>query len=102
MSCSVRSARQASLRLLVRENSTGTVVTARPLLPRPPLTTPLIFVPFLVRGLVGRLEPEALVERTMCENDRRSVWVRATEAGRERLAAARPTHRTVLRQQAPS
>jgi DNA-binding MarR family transcriptional regulator len=49
---------------------------------------------------VGRLEEEALVERSMCVEDRRSVWVRITEAGTARFDEARPTHRAILRRQA--
>jgi DNA-binding MarR family transcriptional regulator len=50
--------------------------------------------------VVGRLEEEALVERSMCVEDRRSVWVRITETGLQRFDEARPTHRAILRQQA--
>jgi DNA-binding MarR family transcriptional regulator len=50
--------------------------------------------------VVGRLEEEALVERSMCVEDRRSVWVRITKAGTQRFLEARPTHRAVLREQA--
>lgn len=45
---------------------------------------------------VDRLEREGLVERTSCSTDRRGVYVRITEAGRERWAQACPTQRTVL------
>ena len=45
---------------------------------------------------VARLERDGLVERTMCPEDRRGVAVCLTDAGRERYAAARPTHRRVL------
>ncbi len=50
--------------------------------------------------VVGRLEEEALVERSVCIEDRRSVWVKSTEAGVQRFDEARPTHRAVLREQA--
>jgi DNA-binding MarR family transcriptional regulator len=50
--------------------------------------------------VVASLEKGSLVERAVCEEDRRSVWVKLTEAGAQRLAEARPTHRTVLQQQA--
>ena len=47
--------------------------------------------------LVARLEKDGLVERSMCTDDRRSVFTCITAAGRERYAAARPTQRAVLR-----
>ena len=46
--------------------------------------------------VVARLEADGLVERAMCKEDRRGVYARLTDAGRERYAAARPTHRAVL------
>jgi DNA-binding MarR family transcriptional regulator len=49
--------------------------------------------------LVGRLEKESLVERSICEDDRRSIWVRITDEGLQRFAQARPTQRAVLREQ---
>jgi DNA-binding MarR family transcriptional regulator len=51
--------------------------------------------------LVGRLESEGLVQRTMCVDDRRSVFTSITAAGRERYAQARPTQRTILRTETP-
>lgn len=50
--------------------------------------------------LVARLEKDGLVLRSMCENDRRSVFAEITPAGREVFAAARPTQRRVLREAA--
>ncbi len=47
--------------------------------------------------LVARLEVDGLVERSMCVEDRRSVFARLTPAGLELYRRARPTHRTVLR-----
>ncbi|GAA4988764.1 MarR family transcriptional regulator [Kineococcus glutinatus] len=47
--------------------------------------------------LVGRLERDGLVLRAACEADRRSVWIRITDAGRTRCAEARPTQRAILR-----
>jgi DNA-binding MarR family transcriptional regulator len=47
---------------------------------------------------VDRLERERLVERTSCATDRRGVYVRITEAGRERWREACPTQRAVLAQ----
>jgi DNA-binding MarR family transcriptional regulator len=46
--------------------------------------------------LVARLEREGLVQRSMCEADRRGIFVALTDAGRELYAAAKPTHREVL------
>jgi DNA-binding MarR family transcriptional regulator len=50
--------------------------------------------------LVGRLERDGLVSRTMCTDDRRSVWTQITPAGVERYLAARPTQRGLLREHA--
>src|SRR5882757_9923415 len=41
--------------------------------------------------VVARLERDGLVARDMCAEDRRGVYVRLTEAGGARHAAARPT-----------
>lgn len=49
--------------------------------------------------LVSRLESDGLVERKACENDRRSLFVALTPAGRQRYAEARPTQRRVLREE---
>lgn len=46
--------------------------------------------------LIARLEKGGLVARSMCDNDRRGVYVRITEEGRSRHADASPTHRAVL------
>jgi DNA-binding MarR family transcriptional regulator len=50
--------------------------------------------------LIGRLEVDGFIERGMCQDDRRSVWAKITEAGATRFAEARPTQRTILREQA--
>jgi DNA-binding MarR family transcriptional regulator len=42
--------------------------------------------------LIDRLVKAGLVERTTCESDRRGSYAQLTTAGRERFAAARPTH----------
>jgi DNA-binding MarR family transcriptional regulator len=47
--------------------------------------------------LVARLEADGLVERSMCADDRRSVFTKLTPAGRELYRTARPTQREVLR-----
>jgi len=46
--------------------------------------------------VVGRLEEDGLVNRTMCGHDRRGIYVRLTEAGRTKHAKAMLTHRAVL------
>jgi DNA-binding MarR family transcriptional regulator len=46
--------------------------------------------------LIGRLEQHGLVQRSMCDVDRRGIDVCLTEAGRLRHAQALPTHRAVL------
>src|SRR5689334_6067429 len=45
---------------------------------------------------VARLEKHGLVERSLCQDDRRGVFVTATPAGRERHGEARVTHLEVL------
>jgi DNA-binding MarR family transcriptional regulator len=47
--------------------------------------------------LVDRLERDGLVSRCSCENDARGAYAVITEAGRERLAEARATHRAGIR-----
>ena len=46
--------------------------------------------------MIGRLETQNLVTRTLCHADRRGVFVVLTDEGMQRLAEARPTHRAVL------
>jgi DNA-binding MarR family transcriptional regulator len=46
--------------------------------------------------LVARLEKDGLVERALCEMDRRGIFVTITDAGREKYLAAKRTHREVL------
>ena len=46
--------------------------------------------------VIGRLERDGLVTRSMCDVDRRGIYVSLTEAGRARHAAARATQRAVL------
>jgi DNA-binding MarR family transcriptional regulator len=50
--------------------------------------------------LISRLANAGLVERGVCEDDRRSVWTQITAAGEERYLAARPTHRLILKRYA--
>ncbi|HSI99595.1 MAG TPA: MarR family transcriptional regulator [Patescibacteria group bacterium] len=42
--------------------------------------------------LVDRLVAQGLVERVMCDVDRRGQWASLTDAGYERLRQASPTH----------
>jgi DNA-binding MarR family transcriptional regulator len=46
--------------------------------------------------LVGRLEQHGLVQRSLCDLDRRGIYVCLTEAGRQRHQEAVPTQRAVL------
>ncbi len=46
--------------------------------------------------LVARLEREGLVERALCEMDRRGIFVVLTDEGRRRYEEAKPTHRATL------
>jgi DNA-binding MarR family transcriptional regulator len=45
---------------------------------------------------VARLEKHGLVERALCADDRRGVFVAATEAGVRRHAEAQATHLAIL------
>ncbi|GAA4413542.1 MarR family winged helix-turn-helix transcriptional regulator [Actinokineospora soli] len=45
---------------------------------------------------VARLERDGLVERKMCPEDRRGVYVEITDLGRARHADARKTHLEIL------
>jgi DNA-binding MarR family transcriptional regulator len=49
--------------------------------------------------LVGRLEQDGLVTRTMCPEDRRGIYASLTDAGRARYEQAKPTQRAVLAEQ---
>ncbi|MDQ1040629.1 DNA-binding MarR family transcriptional regulator [Streptomyces sp. V3I8] len=46
--------------------------------------------------LIGRLEKEGLVERSVCQEDRRGVWVALTEKGRDLHTRVRPLQRAAL------
>jgi len=46
--------------------------------------------------VIGRLERDGLVTRSICENDRRGIYVCPTEQGRARHAEACATQRAVL------
>jgi DNA-binding MarR family transcriptional regulator len=52
--------------------------------------------------LIGRLEADGLVRRTMCANDRRGIFAVLTDEGRARWEAARPTHLAVLAEILPA
>lgn len=45
---------------------------------------------------VARLERDGLVNRTLCDHDRRSIFVCPTDAGRELHDRAKATHREIL------
>lgn len=45
---------------------------------------------------VARLEKDGLVHRSVCENDRRGIFVCLTDKGRKVYDEALPTHRAVL------
>lgn len=49
-----------------------------------------------VSRLIARLERSGLVNRSMCDLDRRGVFVCISDEGRARHADASPTHRAVL------
>ncbi len=46
--------------------------------------------------LIDRLEVHGLVERCLCGEDRRGIYVTLTSDGQQRHAEAAPTHRDVL------
>ncbi|WP_405966732.1 MarR family transcriptional regulator [Streptomyces sp. NBC_00015] len=46
--------------------------------------------------LIGRLEKEGLVERSVCVEDRRGVWVALTRKGRDLHTEILPLQRAVL------
>ncbi|MCU1687701.1 MAG: MarR family transcriptional regulator [Amycolatopsis sp.] len=46
--------------------------------------------------LVARLEERGLLERYLCETDRRGIYTEVTAAGQKLLATARPTHDVAL------
>ncbi|HTY97515.1 MAG TPA: MarR family transcriptional regulator [Solirubrobacteraceae bacterium] len=49
--------------------------------------------------MVDRLERDGLLSRCSCDHDARGAYACLTDAGRERLEAARVTHLAVVRQQ---
>lgn len=46
--------------------------------------------------VVGRLEDQGLVTRSMCQQDRRGIFAHLTDEGRARYEAALPSQRAVL------
>ena len=52
--------------------------------------------PSATTRLVNRLESRGLLSRCLCPQDRRGIYTEATQAGRELLDKARPTHDAVL------
>jgi DNA-binding MarR family transcriptional regulator len=51
---------------------------------------------------VARLEREGLVKRSMCDDDRRGVFVCLTDKGKRVFDEALPTHRSVLKETWPA
>jgi DNA-binding MarR family transcriptional regulator len=51
--------------------------------------------------LVDRLARNGLVERCVCDLDRRGIFVQLTETGQQRYAEAAPTHREILARTLP-
>jgi DNA-binding MarR family transcriptional regulator len=45
---------------------------------------------------VNRLEDRKLLQRYLCPTDRRGIYTEVTEAGRDLLDKAQPTHDAVL------
>lgn len=54
--------------------------------------------PSRITRLVESMADQGLVVRDRCPADARSFWTRLTDAGRERLEEARPTHAAVVRE----
>ncbi|MET7699647.1 MarR family transcriptional regulator [Streptomyces sp. NPDC005485] len=46
--------------------------------------------------LIGRLDKDGLVERSVCQEDRRGVWVALTPKGRDLHTEVRPLQRAAL------
>ncbi|MFF9815435.1 MarR family winged helix-turn-helix transcriptional regulator [Streptomyces sp. NPDC014006] len=46
--------------------------------------------------LIGRLEKDGLIERSVCAEDRRGVWVALTDKGRRLHTQVQPLQREVL------
>ncbi|WP_432156741.1 MarR family winged helix-turn-helix transcriptional regulator [Streptomyces sp. bgisy153] len=51
--------------------------------------------------LIGRLEKEGLVERSVCAEDRRGVWVALTRKGRDLHGEVLPLQRAALERMLP-
>jgi DNA-binding MarR family transcriptional regulator len=60
------------------------------------LSTAVVLSHSATTRLVGRLEERGLLERYLCETDRRGIYTEVTAAGQALLSAARPTHDTAL------
>jgi DNA-binding MarR family transcriptional regulator len=52
--------------------------------------------------LIDRLVKHGLVERCLCGEDRRGIYVIMTKAGQQRHAEAAPVHREVLARVLPA
>jgi DNA-binding MarR family transcriptional regulator len=60
------------------------------------LSTAVVLSQSATTRLVSRLEDRKLLERYLCPTDRRGIYTEVTEAGRELLDQAQPTHDAVL------
>ncbi len=49
-----------------------------------------------VSSLLGSLEEQGLIERALCNEDKRSFKIRLTRTGRELIRAALPAHNTLI------
>jgi DNA-binding MarR family transcriptional regulator len=60
------------------------------------LSTVVVLSHSATTRLVARLEERGLLERYLCETDRRGIYTEVTAAGQKLLATARPTHDAAL------
>jgi DNA-binding MarR family transcriptional regulator len=60
------------------------------------LATAVVLSQSATTRLVTRLEERGLLSRYLCATDRRGIYTEVTPAGKQLLAAARPTHDAAL------
>jgi DNA-binding MarR family transcriptional regulator len=60
------------------------------------LSTAVVLSQSATTRLVNRLEDRQLLQRYLCPTDRRGIYTEVTQAGRDLLAQAEPTHDAVL------
>jgi DNA-binding MarR family transcriptional regulator len=60
------------------------------------LATAVVLSQSATTRLVTRLEERGLLSRYLCATDRRGIYTEVTPAGKQLLAAARPTHDSAL------